>query len=151
MGLRDGFSAEEWTVVSEAPVLAGARLAAVEGGGSMLEGFAIRQVYAAARELRGESALLDELVAETPAIALDRGDDPVAVSNGHLHAALQILPVRVGEEDVAAYKGFVLAVAQTAAEAHREGGFVGIGGAEVTEREQAVLDELYALLGATPD
>src|SRR4051812_41512053 len=132
MGLREGFSAEEWTVVSEAPVLAGARVAAVERGGSVLEGFAIRQVYAAARDLRGDSALLDELVSDTPAIDLDQGDDPVAMSNGHLHAALQILAVRVGEEDVGAYQGFVLAVAQTAAEAHREGGFVGIGGAEVT-------------------
>jgi hypothetical protein len=40
----------------------------------------------------------------------------------------------------------VLAVVQTAAEAHREGGFVGIGGEEVTEREQAALDEIATLL-----
>lgn len=151
MSTRESFSAEEWVVVSEAPVLAGARVAAVEHGGSLLEGFAIRQVYAAARDLRGESALLDALAADTPEVDLDRGDDPDAVSNGNLHAALQILPVRVSAEEVDAYKGFVLAVAQTAAEAHREGGFVGIGGAEVTAREQAVLDELYALLGVTPD
>jgi hypothetical protein len=41
----------------------------------------------------------------------------------------------------------VLAVVQTAAEAHREGGFVGIGGVEVSEREQAALDEIGAILG----
>jgi hypothetical protein len=52
----------------------------------------------------------------------------------------------VAPADVDAYKGFVLAVAQTAAEANREGGFAGVGGEEVSEREQAALDEITAIL-----
>jgi hypothetical protein len=150
MSPQADFSTEDWSIVAEAPVLAGARVATAERGGTMRESFAIRQVYAAARDLRGESALLDELVASTPSIDLDqvRGyADPVAACNERLRAAVAILERKVNAEDVDAYKGFVLAVVQTAAEAHREGGFVGIGGEEVSAREQAALDEVSALLG----
>ena len=150
MTLKAGFNAEEWSIVAEAPVLAGARVALAERGGTLLERFAITEVYAAARDLRGESPLLDELVASTPSIDLDgiRGQgDPVTASNERLLAAVAILGQKAAPEDVDAYKGFVLAVVQTAAEVHREGGFVGIGGEEVSEREQAALDEIAALLG----
>jgi hypothetical protein len=146
---KAGFSTEEWSVVVEAPVLAGARVAAAERGGTIRERFAIGQVYAAARDLRGESALLDELVVSSPSIDLEqmRGAGlPVAVSNERLRAALTILEGKATPEDVDAYKGFVLAVVQTVAEALREGGFAGIGGEEVSEREQAALDEIAALL-----
>jgi hypothetical protein len=125
-------------------------VATAERGGALRERFAIGEVYAAARELRGESALLDELVASWPALDLRRmrgAGDLVAASNERLRAALVVLKRKATPDDVDAYKGFVLAVAQTAAEAHREGGFVGIGGEEVSEREQAALDEISALLG----
>ena len=150
MTLKAGFNAEEWAVVAEAPLLAGARVVAAERGGGIRESFAIGEVYRAARELRGESALLDELVGSSPSVDLDevRGaGDPVAASNERLRQALAILSQKATPEDLDAYKGFVLAVVQTAAEAHREGGFVGIGGVEVSDREQAALDEVAALLG----
>jgi hypothetical protein len=40
----------------------------------------------------------------------------------------------------------VLGVGDTVAHAHREGGFLGIGGKEVSEHEQAVLDDVAATL-----
>jgi hypothetical protein len=149
MTLRANFNAEDWSIVTEAPLLAGARVVAAERGGTIRENLAIRRVYAAARELRGESALLDELVASSPSIDLERirrARDPVAVSDARLRAALDVLKEKTTPADVDAYKGFVLAVVQTVAEANREGGVVGIGGEEVSEREQAALDEIGALL-----
>jgi hypothetical protein len=140
------FTAEEWTVVSEAPVYAGARVIAAESGGSLRERFAIKRVYEAARELRGESALLDALVASPPSLDLDRIQDG-AGSNDRLRSAVAVVGAKATAEDLDAYKGFVLAVVQTVAEANREGGFIGLGGEEVSEREQAALDEIYALLG----
>jgi hypothetical protein len=41
----------------------------------------------------------------------------------------------------------VIAVAETVAGAHREGGFLGVGGRDVSEREQTALDEIRATLG----
>jgi hypothetical protein len=142
------FSTEEWAIVSEAPVLAGARVVAAEAGGSLRERFAIKRVYEAARELRGESALLDQLVASPPSLDLDQMQVGAA-SNERLRAALAVVGAKATPEDLDAYKGFVLAVVQTVAEANREGGFIGLGGEEVSEREQAALDEIYALLGAS--
>jgi hypothetical protein len=139
------FSAEEWTIVAEAPLQAGARVAAAEHGGAVHEKQAIRRVYAAARELRGESALLDDLVASPPEVDLQRMG--VGAGNERLLAAVAILEAKATPEDVDTYKGFVLAVVQTVAEALREGGFLGIGGEEVSAREQAALDEIGAVLG----
>jgi hypothetical protein len=150
MTSRAGFSPEEWSIVAEAPLLAGARVVAAERGGTIRESLSIRRVYAAARELHGESALLDDLVASSPsfdALRARAAGDPVAASNEALRSALAILQARATPVDVDAYKGFVLAVVQTVAEAHREGGVAGIGGEEVSEREQAALDEIGALLG----
>src|SRR4051812_34880662 len=130
-----GFSSDEWSILAEAPLLAGARIVAAERGGTLRERLAIGRGDAAARELHGESALLDELVASSPSIELRRirqAGDPVAASNERLQAALAILEAKATPEDLAAYKGFVLAVVQSVAEAHREGGFAGIGGEEVS-------------------
>jgi hypothetical protein len=46
----------------------------------------------------------------------------------------------------AAYKSAILAVAQAAAEASKEGGFLGIGGTLVSKDEQAALDQLRSAL-----
>ena len=150
MAAAANLNAEEWATVAEAPLLAGARVIAAEPGGTIREGFAIRRVYDAARELRGESALLDAVVESSSSIDLGQVrayGDPAAACEQRLRAALDILQQRAAPEDVDAYKGFVLAVAQTAAEANREGGFAGMGGEEVSAREQAALDEIHALLG----
>ena len=50
-------------------------------------------------------------------------------------------------EEIEAYKEFVTAVARGAASAHREGGFLGVGGGkDVSEEEQQALNELAATL-----
>jgi hypothetical protein len=136
------FTPEEWSALAEAPLLAAARVVAAERGGTIRENLAIRRVYAAARELRGESPLLDALVESSPSLDLKRVD----AGHARLQSALVVVKAKASPEDAEAYKGFVLAVVQTVAEANREGGFAGIGGEEVSEREQAALDELTALL-----
>ena len=146
------FTAEEWSAITQAPLLAGARVVAAERGGSVRENLAIRRVYAAARELRGESALLDAVVKSAPSLdvgdLLGGGDHAAAGGAGiaALQGALGVLRAKAHPADVDAYKGFVLAVVQTVAEANREGGIAGIGGEEVSASEQAALDELTAVL-----
>src|SRR3954452_13312182 len=113
MTSRMEFTPEEWSAVAEAPLMAAARVVAAERGGTVRENLAIRRVYAAARELRGESALLDDLVASSPPADLKAmlgGDRPPDDGNARLQAALAILKVKAAPEDADAYKGFVLAV-----------------------------------------
>jgi hypothetical protein len=143
------FTAEEWAAVAAAPLHAAARVVAADRGGTMREKLSVRSVYAAARELRGESPLLDALVASPPSLDLDpllAGADPAGSNTVRVQAGIAAVRAKASPEDADAYRGFVLAVVQTVAEANREGGFAGIGGEEVSAGEQAALDEITAVL-----
>ena len=154
MTTKADFNAEEWSTVVEAPVLAGMRVAKAHRGGTIRESVAMAKVYNAAREQhQGESELLDTLVSSPPSVdprGLKDAGDIGALSTERLHEALRVLGSKGTPEEVEQYKSFVLAVAQAAAEAHKEGGFIGIGGREISPEEQAVLDELRGLLEAQP-
>jgi hypothetical protein len=153
MATKADFNAEEWSTVVEGPVLAGMRVVAASRGGTLRESVAIGRVYAEARQRQGESGLLDELVSSPPGIdreKLQGAGDIAAVTSQRLREALGILNERASSGDVEAYKRFVLDVAQAAAEAHKEGGFIGIGGKQISDEEQAALDEIRSILDAEP-
>jgi hypothetical protein len=149
MATKADFNAEEWTTLVEAPLLAGMHVVGAGRGGTIRESIAISRVYAEARQAQGESGLLDALVSSPPAIdpqGLKGGGDIAAVSGERLREALRLLGEKGATEDVEAYKAFVLDVARAAAEAHKEGGFIGIGGKQVSDEEQAAIDEINAVL-----
>ncbi len=146
------FNAEEWSTVVEAPVLAGMRVVTAHRGGTIRESLAMGKVYTHAREQHGENELLDELVSSPPAMDQERlraAGDLSRASAERLREAIELLEQKASPEEVEAYKRFVASVAEAAAKAHKEGGFIGIGGKEVSESEQAALDEIAATLGTT--
>jgi hypothetical protein len=149
MTRKADFSAEEWSTVVEGPLLAGMRVLTAGRGGTIRESLAMGQTYARARHEHGESELLDDLVATPP--TMDPGRVPPAdeiggVTAERLRQAVQLLELRASPEEVGAYKRFVLTLAEVAANAHREGGFIGVGGKRVSESEQAALEEIAATL-----
>jgi hypothetical protein len=148
---KSAFNAEEWETIAEAPVFAGLRVVAASKGGTIRESLAVAKLYAHAREKQGDGELLDQLVASAPPVNTEAvrsaGGDIVTVSNERLRDALRLLAEKATPEEVDEYKQFVLEVAQAAAEAHKEGGFIGIGGKPISEEEQAALDEIRAVLG----
>ena len=149
MATKADFNAEEWSTIEEAPMLAGVRVVAAGRGGTIRESIAIAKVYGEARRAHGESELLDQLVAAPPAAdpqRLQGAGDIGTVSSERLGEAVGLLSEKASPEDVEAYKRFVKSVAQAAAEAHKEGGFIGIGGKQVSDEEQAALDEISAVL-----
>jgi hypothetical protein len=50
------------------------------------------------------------------------------------------------DADLRSFKSMMVSVAESVAEASKEGGFLGFGGVRVSEREQAVLDQIRAEL-----
>jgi hypothetical protein len=146
------FNAEEWTTVVEGPVLAGMRVVAAHRGGTIRESLAVAKVYAAAREAQGDSELLDALVSSPPAVDSQQirasGGDIKSASEERLREALRILGEKATPEEVEQFKRFVMEVGEAAAKAHKEGGFIGIGGKPVSPEEQAALDEIQALLAS---
>ena len=145
------FNAEEWSTVVEGPLLAGVRVVAASRGGTIRESLAMGKVYTEARQQQGASELLDELVASPPAIDSARvqgaGGDIASVSAQRIREAVQLVNDKATPEEADAYKRFVLSVAEAAANAHREGGFLGVGGQQVSDAEKAALDEIAATLG----
>jgi hypothetical protein len=151
MTSKADFNADEWTTVVEAPVLAGMRVVAAGRGGTIRESLAVAKVYAAARQNQGDGELLDALVDSPPAVDTQQlragGGDIVGLSGKRLREALRILAEKATPEEVEDYRRFVMEVGEAAAKAHKEGGFIGIGGKEVSVEEQAALDDLQATLG----
>jgi hypothetical protein len=148
MTKKADFNADEWAKVVEGPLLAGMQVIASDRGGTIRESVAMSKVYAEARQQQGGSELLDELVASPPAL------DPARAQAAQQHTAIEglrealgVLEEKAAPEEVEAYKAFVRHVAETAARAHKEGGFLGIGGKEVSPDEQKALDEIEEVLG----
>jgi hypothetical protein len=139
---KSAFTEEEWDLLREAPATAGMMVVTAEGGGTFRETFAMAKAYAEARRQHGESELLDEVVAAGP----KRG--PRFHSNEELREqALQrlrdaaaLLQQKATPEEAQDYRGFVAALAERVAGAHKE------GGEQISAHERAAIDEIAASL-----
>jgi hypothetical protein len=148
MTTKASFNAEDWALISTAPALAGLLVASSEPGGNLRESVALSRAYAEARgQHPGE--LLEDILTTAPSLdAANRPRSPEDIRNvalDQLRHAVRTLD-RVAEDDeLVEYKRFVYALAQEVAQAHKEGGFLGIGGKPVSENEQAALDSIAAI------
>jgi hypothetical protein len=150
MTKKADFNAEEWSVVLQGPPIAGMMVIAADRGGTLRESVSMGRGYAEAREQHGTSELLDEIVSASPEFDRERFRSPEELRDRgpeRIGEAIQLLEQKATPEEVSAYRGFVLGLADKVAHAHKEGGILGIGGKEVSEKEQAVLDELAATVG----
>jgi hypothetical protein len=146
MTTKDVFSEQEWETIREAPVSAGMIVVTAQKGGTFRETFAMAKAYAEARQQHGASELVDALVHEKP--ARDHShyhsyDELKQAGLQHVRDALAVLEQKASPDDVEAYRQFVTTVADRVAHAHRE------HGQEVSEAEQAAVDEIAAALKST--
>ena len=148
------FDAEEWSQVLAGPPAAGLRVAMAERGGSLREALSIGRAYAEARQEHGTNELLDAIVAEQPAVDpaefQGEADVPQALMQ-KLRSAVATLESKGTDDDVNAYKQFVIDLAQRVASAKKEGGVLGMGGKEISDNEQAALDEIASTLDVRPN
>jgi hypothetical protein len=154
MTRKADFNAEEWSTVVDGPLYAGMRVVSADRGGTLRETLAMGRVYQEARGHRGESELLDELVKSPPSIDPDRlrasGGDMARLTSEQLSEAIRILEPKATPAELDDYKGFVMMVARTVAAAHKEGGFLGVGGKQISDAENQALEEIAAALSAPP-
>jgi hypothetical protein len=150
MTKKADFNADEWSTLVEAPVLAGMRVVTAGRGGTIRETMAMGKIYAAARQQQGESELLDDLISSPPAMDPKRvgsTGDIKGASEERLREAVGVLEAKATPDEREAYKRFVVTLAEAVANAHKEGGFMGVGGTQVSEDERKALDEISATLG----
>ena len=154
MTRRADFNAEEWSTVVDGPLYAGLRVIAASHGGRLRESLAMARVYQEARTHHGESELLDDLIKSPPAIDADEvrhaQSNIAELATQKLRDAVGILDGKATPAETDSYKKFVMAVAQAVASAHKEGGFLGIGGKQITDAENQALDGLSSALGPAP-
>ena len=142
---KAAFSEQEWKTILEGPPSAGMILVTAGRGGTIRETLAIGKAYAEARKQHGSSELLDEIIAAKPEIDHTRYhsfDELKEHGLQHLRDAVAVLDAKATPDEVEDYRGFVVALAERVAHAHRE------DGVEVSPPEQAAIDEISASLGS---
>ncbi len=162
MATKADFTPEEWTLLLQSPMVAGVIVSAADPNGlfgMLKESFAAGGALVRARADVGASPLVravaaDFATAEGRAAARDgvkarlaRGT-PGEVKARSLATLRQVsmLLAAKAPEDAAAFKAWLTGVARRVAEAAKEGGFPGFGGAPVSDIEKATLAEIDAAL-----
>jgi hypothetical protein len=146
MTTKAAFSPEEWKVVLEGPPSAGMIVITAARGGMFRETVAMSKAYAEARAQHGESELLDEIVAAKPEMDHTRYHSAEELrDNGlqRLRDAVALLEAKAAPEELDGYRGFVLALANRVAAAHRE------AGQSVSPGEAEAIQQIATALGTT--
>ena len=165
MANKQSFTPEEWTKILESTMLAGMAVTAAEPSGLwglLKEGFASSSALAAAKADSGSSELVKAVVAEyaTPEgraaiqealrkrFAGSKPGDAVQRSLDNLREVSAILAAKA-PGDAPAFKAWLISISQKVAEASSEGGFLGIGGVQVSDAEKATLSDIAKALGTS--
>jgi hypothetical protein len=143
MTTKADFTPEEWQTILEAPTSAGMIVVMSDRGGTIRESFSMAKAYVEARDQHGSSELLDEVVATNPKV--DRHahspEDLRTIGLQHVRDAVALLEAKATPKELEDYRAFVIGLTERVAHAHRE------HGVEVSEREQAAIDEIKVALG----
>lgn len=159
MTTKNDFTEEEWSRIVRAPLVAGMAVALADPGDDDETSKETLAALDIAANPPGTEQLLTEVAREVRAMRERRQSPlggyrpaPGAGSAGEqvldeLRGVRATVAAKAEPQETAAFGRWLLAAAQAAADAAKEGGFLGIGAQQVSEREQAVLDELRAALG----
>ena len=162
MAVKTNFSADEWNTVLEAPVLAGFAITAADPSGlfgTLKEGWANAKELAAAKTSASDElikSIAEDLFtsegrasAHERMLALLKGAKREELKSRALDELKRVVSLVDGKAptDAVAFKHWLLHIAQNVAEAGSEGGFLGFGGVQVSDKEKATIAELNGVLG----
>jgi hypothetical protein len=157
MTTKAAFTDEEWDRLLRAPMVAGMAITIADPGGPI----EISKEGVATLRAASVPPSQEELLA---AVALDiqamiqqkknpaQGFKPTSAGTAgteileELRAVDAIVAAKATPEETDAFRAWLVATAQAAADAAKEGGFMGFGAVRVSEGEQTMLDQLRAAL-----
>ena len=164
MANKQNFEPDEWTKILESTMLAGMAVSAAEPSGlwgALKEAFASSSALAAAKSNAGSNELVKGVVAEFETkegraavqealrqrlAGAAKPADAVQRSLANLRDVSTILDAKA-PQDAAGFKAWLQAISKNVAEASSEGGFLGIGGVQVSDAEKATLADISKALG----
>jgi hypothetical protein len=109
----------------------------------------IREVGAVLARPKGEGGEADQMKASAQRAKEHSKSDPQSFYLGEITRAATLVSQKA-PEDASAYKEWLLGCAEKTAQAAKEGGFFGMGGTHVTDRETAAIERLRSALDAVP-
>jgi hypothetical protein len=162
MTSKADFTDEDWTRLKRAPFVAGMAISLADPGGpieAVKETSATLKTVLGAAEGGGHGELVDAIARDVAEDARNR-QNPLAgfkPSKGatagveildELGEVNRIVSEKATPEDAAAMREWLLEAAQAAADAAKEGGFLGFHAERVSQGEQEMLDRLKEVLAA---
>jgi hypothetical protein len=150
---KSDFAAEEWTRIVRAPFVAGLAISLADPGGPIEAAKESMATIKSATNPPSREQLLAEVALEIQGLTqqrhnplkgyqLTKGEAPGKQVLEELRSVQAIVAARATPEETSAFGRWLLATAQAAADAAKEGGFMGFGAQQVSEGEQAMLDQV---------
>jgi hypothetical protein len=156
MTAKQDFTDEEWTRIRRAPLVAGVAIALADPGGPIELAKETMASLRSATLPPSQEELLASVALDVQALTQHKqnllGD--FKPKNGQqvldeLRGVNELVTAKATPEEAEAFRRWLVAAAQAAADAAKEGGFMGFGGEQVSAGEQRMLDQVRAALGMT--
>jgi len=163
MAKQDTFTAEEWTLLRLAPSLVAGGMSAADPSGifaSIKEAAAGASGMAEAFKANSTLELFSSLAADRsipgmpdPKSMLGEGTREQQMANfkaavlERVKAAVGLVASKASPAEADAYRNMLAGIARKAAEASKEGGFLGFGGVRVSDAEHAFITEVTQAAG----
>jgi hypothetical protein len=161
MTTKADFSENEWATLVRSPMVAGMAITLADPGGPIE---VVKETSAVLKFATGSSSeerddLVGELAREVRGLAEQRknpiGDfKPRGALAGkeivdEISRANEIVSAKASPEEAEAYRAWIMGCAQNAADAAKEGGFMGFHAERVSQGEKDMLEQLRSALGVS--
>jgi len=161
MSTKSDFTEDEWTTLVRSPIVAGMAITLADPGGPIE---VVKETSAALSFATGSSSeqrddLVGEIAREMRALVEERknpaGDfKPRGAMAGkeivdEISRANEIVSAKANPVEAAAFREWIMECAQRAADAAKEGGFMGFRAERVSQGEKDMLAQLGSALGVS--
>ena len=159
MTTKSDFTEDEWLQVRRAPFVAGMAISLADPGGPIEMAKESMATIKSATNPPSREQLLAEVALEIQAMAqerhnplkdykLSKGEQAGQQILAELRAVKGIVATKATPEETTAFSQWLNATAQAAADAAKEGGFMGFRAVQVSQGEKDMLDQVRSALDA---
>ena len=155
MTTKSDFDEQDWTRIVRAPFVAGMAITLADPGGPIEATKETAATLKVATNPPSREQLLTEVALDVQGMVQQHhnplkgfkptSDRPVGDQVvDELHGVCALVSAKADPQEVAAFGEWIVQVAQAAADAAKEGGFMGFGAEQVSSREKDMIDKVRA-------
>jgi len=158
MTTKSDFTEEEWARIRRAPLVAGMAISLADPGGPIELAKETTASLKSATNPPSREQLLTDIALDIQSMAQERqnpltdfkptsGSDPRQQILEELRSVSEIVSSKAATDETAAFKEWLVTSAQAAADAAKEGGFLGFGAEQVSQGEKDMLEQVRIAIG----